>query len=218
MYTGITKGLFRVSAVEKQPGLLTYVVDFSEKLVTDLEIGASVAINGVCQTVTNIDHHQVTFQAMQETLAKTTLAQLQVNDYVSVERSVKIGEENGGHAMYGHVDGMATVVARDVSDNNLCLTLALAPHWMMYVYDKGFIGLDGSSLTVCNVDYIRHTIQVNLIPQTLALTNFKHKQIGDRVNVELDAQAKALANIISNIPVLKDLQQRVTALENKINA
>lgn len=198
MFSGITKGLFPVARVDRQPGLLTYRVTLNKALLAELAVGASVSIDGVCQTVVSVDGQDVTFQAMQETLDKTTLVDVQVGQSVSVERSVRVGDEIGGHEVSGHVVGTAQVVARDASDNNVRLSLQVPSTWMKYIQPKGFIAVDGSSLTVGKTDPAG-TFTVYLIPETLRVTNFDQRQVGDRVNVELDQRTVTIVDTVERV-------------------
>ena len=133
---------------------------------------------------------------MAETLRLTTLDDLFPGRQVSVERSIRYGDEIGGHEIAGHVTGTATVSHRKTSENNLSLTLNCPREWMKYILYKGFVAVDGSSLTVGNVDPAGF-FDIHLIPETLRLTNFGKKQIGDRVNVELDSAAEPLCRLLS---------------------
>ncbi|OGT49089.1 MAG: riboflavin synthase subunit alpha [Gammaproteobacteria bacterium RIFCSPHIGHO2_12_FULL_41_15] len=199
MFTGITQGLFPVVSIKKQTGLLTYTIQLNELMTEQLKIGASVAIDGVCQSVIAIkNNHQVSFQAIQETLDKTTLSCLNEQSQVSVERSVKIGDEIGGHIVSGHVHGTAKIVDKKQTDNNLELTFQCPREWMKYILNKGFIAVDGSSLTVVNTD-ANGRFSVCLIPETLKLTNFFKKNIEDNVNIELDQQTITIVKTVERI-------------------
>lgn len=198
MYSGITRGLFEVIHVEKKPGLLNYTVRLSAKLLEHLTIGASVAIDGVCQTVVSIHDTDVTFHAVQDTLDRTTLSSLQQGSRVSVERSLCYGEEVGGHELAGHVIGTAQLIAIRPSANNLGLTVQCPQEWMKFIFPKGFIAVDGSSLTVDQVDP-QGTFTLHLIPETLRVTNFVHKRVGDRVNIELDHTTQTIVATVERI-------------------
>jgi riboflavin synthase len=198
MFTGITRGTFLVSALERRPDLLRYAVALPDELLEGLRLGASVAIDGVCQTVVAIDGNEVTFEAIRETLDKTTLGLLARGDLVSVERSYRIGDELGGHEVAGHVTGTGVLdlVRRD---GDVCdLRIAVPSSFMPYIMPKGFIAVDGSSLTVGATDPAG-SFSVHLIPETLRLTNFGLKQQGDRVNVELDARTVAIVDTVERV-------------------
>lgn len=198
MYSGITCGLFEVVHVDLEPGLMTYTVRLNAKLIDNLKIGASVAIDGACQTVVSIIDNDVTFNAIQETLDRTTLRQLQPGAKVSVERSLCYGDEVGGHEVAGHVIGTAKIIDIAPTENNLRITLQCPPEWTHFIFTKGFIAVDGSSLTVCQVDP-KGTFTLHLIPETLRLTNFRNKRVGDLVNIELDHKTQTIVATVERV-------------------
>jgi riboflavin synthase len=198
MYSGITKGLFLVTRVKREPGVIHYTVKLNAELAQGLIPGASVNIDGVCQTATKITDFAVDFSAMAETCRLTTLNELFTGRMVSVERSLRFGEEIGGHEIAGHVTGTATVSQITPSDNNLSLTLQCPGEWIKYILPKGFIAVDGSSLTVGDTNP-QGFFTVHLIPETLRLTNFGNKKIGDRVNIELDRTTQAIVTTVERV-------------------
>lgn len=185
MYSGITQGLFTVTQVEKKPGIIHYTVKLNAELLHGLRTGASVNIDGVCQTVTAVHGDEVSFSAMAETLRLTTLGDLAMGKQVSVERSLRYGDEIGGHEIAGHVTGAAIIEKIFREENNLSMHLRCPKEWMKAILPKGFIAVDGSSLTVGQTDPAG-IFTIHLIPETIRLTNFGSKKIGDRVNIELD--------------------------------
>jgi len=200
MFTGIVKGLGTVVSVEDKPGLRTFVVEFPAGYSDGLQIGASIAIDGVCLTVTRVENSKgpafVTFDVMKETLDKTTIGLVEVGSRVNVERSYRVGDEVGGHIVSGHVTGMGEIVDVETPENNRVVTLRVPKEWMKYVLPKGFIGLDGCSLTVVDVDKHAGTFTVWLIPETLRSTTFGFKRINDKVNVEIDSKTQAIVDTI----------------------
>lgn len=198
MYTGITRGTFEVTRVERAPDLMTYEVDLGEALSAGLAPGASVSIDGVCQTVVALRDGRVTFQAIKETLDLTTLGSLTVGERVAVERSARVGDEIGGHDVAGHVVGTGEIVEALHRDNVCDLRIAVPSGWMRYILAKGFIAVDGSSLTVGEVEPAGR-FSVHLIPETLRLTNLGTKQVGDRVNIELDSRTVAIVETVERI-------------------
>ena len=150
-------------------------------------------------TVTSIDGNNVSFDAMEETLKKTTIGELKEGDHVNIERSAHIGDEIGGHNMSGHVSTIATIVDIHESENNKAMTFKVIPFWMKYLFSKGFVSLDGASLTVVDADKEEGTFQVWFIPETLRLTRFGSKQVGDHVNVEIDPQTQVIVETVENI-------------------
>lgn len=198
MYTGITRGLFPVVAVSRAPSLLSYAVDLGP-LAAGAELGASIAIDGVCQTVKSVDGSVVGFDAIRETLERTTLGRLGVGDLVSVERSMRVGDEIGGHEVAGHVIGTAEVVSVRREGHDVAFELAVPTDWMRYLLPKGFVALDGSSLTIGATDPARGRFFVHLIPETLARTHFGRRAVGERVNVELDARTVAIVDTVERV-------------------
>jgi len=198
VYTGITRGTFPVMNVERQPGLLRYAVGLPDVLREGLEVGASVSIDGVCQTVTAIEGERVHFDAIEETLRLTTLDDLQPEKLVAVERSARVGDEIGGHDVAGHVIGTGTIAER-LTDGGRCdLRISVSSEWMRYILTKGFIAVDGSSLTVGERDD-RGWFWLHLIPETLRLTNLGRKGVGESVNIELDARTVAIVDTVERV-------------------
>jgi riboflavin synthase len=214
MFTGITQGLFLVNSLTKREGLLHYTVILNESLVQGLKIGASVAIDGVCQTVVAINGFEVGFDAISETLRKTNLQDLFVNRKVSVERSVCFGDEMGGHEVSGHIFEKGVVVAREAFTNNLCLTIRCSTRCLAFIKPKGFIAVDGSSLTVSGVDKTRSQFEFYLVPETLRVTNFSTKAIGSYVNLEPDMKTMILVETVQNY--FSDMQVRLEKIEQKL--
>ena len=172
---------------------------------SDIAIGASVAVDGVCQTVKTIQtcpaypaHQLLGFDAITETLNKTTLCNLHINQPVSLERSARLGDEIGGHLLSGHVNGTATLAEITQTPEETILHLKVPQDWMRYIFPKGFIAINGSSLTVVDTDKAG-LFTVHLIPQTLKVTQFGNKQVGDKVNIELDQQTQIIVNTIERI-------------------
>lgn len=198
MFTGITRGTYEVTQLQREPDLLRYAVSFPPALLAGLELGASVSIDGVCQTVVSVLGSEVWFDAIRETLDKTTLDSLRLGQRVSVERSCKIGDELGGHLVSGHVTGTGVIhdVRRDGHDVSLRVDVPGA--WMKYIQPKGFIAVDGSSLTVGETSPSGR-FDLHLIPETLRLTNFGTKQAGERVNIELDPRTVAIVDAVERV-------------------
>ncbi len=182
--------------VERRDDAASYSVELPQALRDGLQRGYSVAIDGVCQTVAKLDGSLVWFDAHEETLRVTTLGELEPGALVNVERSLKANEENGGHAVSGHVDGTVEVVDVRASAHNHALVLKVPPGLAKYVFNKGFVALHGASLTVSNWDEQARTFFVYLIPETLRLTNFGQKRPGSRLNLEVERQTQVLVDTI----------------------
>jgi riboflavin synthase len=199
MFSGITKGLYEVTTLSKSPSLISYTVNLSPDLCKNLNNGDSVSIDGVCQTLVSLTGTQASFQAIQETLDKTTLNELTLGNYVSIERSLHWGDENNGHEVSGHVFGTAYVHQKIMDNENLTLVIQCNPSWMKYILPKGFIAVDGSSLTVGNTYPDQGLFYIHLIPETLRITNFAHKQLNDKINIEFEHKTKTIVDTVERI-------------------
>lgn len=198
MFTGIVQGLCPVKDVRSDAEVVTLAVGLGS-LAAQLVEGASVAINGVCLTAVALKADVVEFQAIPQTLEHTNLSTLSKGDRVNVERSFKVGDEIGGHILSGHVAGMAEISDLRERGGSKVMTLNVAPEHIRFLFDKGFVALDGASLTVSSVDRARSTIEVNLIPETLARTTFGFKRVGESVNVEVDATTHAIVETVERL-------------------
>jgi len=197
MFTGIVQGTAEVVAITEKTNFRTHVLRLPEALLSGLEPGASVAHNGCCLTVTAIDGDSVSFDLMQETLRVTNLGELKVGDQVNVERAARFGDEIGGHAMSGHILGTATVSRVIPSENNHQVWFCVPQEWMRYIFTKGYIGIDGISLTIGDVE--GDEFNVNLIPETLQRTNIGTRRVGDRINIEIDPQTQAIVDTVERV-------------------
>ncbi len=196
MYTGIVSGTFPVREIVKKSGLWTFSIELDEPHLKDLKIGASVGIEGVCMTVIRIEGNLVFFDASMETLSRTTLGRLSEGDVVNIERSAKAGAEIGGHPISGHIDDMAEIVDVEWPENNCIIKVRLPQVYLKYVFNKGFIALNGCSLTISELDKGEGTFKVYLIPETLRLTTFDQSKAGDPVNFEIDRQTQIIVDTI----------------------
>ena len=187
MFTGIVQGLGEVISFED--GSLCVEIQH----LSDIEQGASIAIDGVCLTVSGFTKDRVWFDVVEETLDLTTLASLSAGDAVNFERAAKVGDEIGGHEMSGHVS--CTAMIESHSDG--LMRFSLASKWMKYVTAKGFIAVDGCSLTVVEPDSTGFSVA--LIPETLSRTRFGSKVPGDEVNIEIDAKTQAVVDIVERM-------------------
>jgi riboflavin synthase len=195
MYTGIVQRVADIIAVDKKTGLNTLVINFNTAQLNNLSIGASVAVDGVCLTVTTIENNRVSFDVMQETLNKTTLGLLTAGDKVNLERSAKQGDEIGGHILSGHIEGTATISQIKESENNYMIYFSCPAEWMKYILPKGFIAINGASLTIIDTQ-ATGGFNISLIPETLRATTFKQKVLGNKVNIEIDNQTKVIVSTV----------------------
>lgn len=188
MFTGIVQGsgqVIQINQVESITSLLIRLPD-----VDYLKIGASVSIDGVCLTVTSIEHDLVSFDVIQETVTRTTLGALQIGDSVNIERSLKFGDEIGGHLLSGHIMATGLISERTELGGGLNLSVIAPPSIEKYLQEKGYIAVDGISLTVGEVENSRFNL--HLIPETIRQTTIGSKQIGDAVNLEIDSTTQTI--------------------------
>ncbi|MBR9870531.1 MAG: riboflavin synthase subunit alpha [Gammaproteobacteria bacterium] len=197
MFTGIVQGIAKVVEIHTAPGLNTLVIELPEDKVHGVTIGASVAINGTCMTVTRQEGQQLYFDAMQETLRLTTLGQLKIGDLVNFERAARIGDEIGGHLLSGHVHTTARLAEIIRTENNVTLWFEVPESWMKYVFPKGFIAINGASLTIGEVEANR--FNVYLIPETLRATTFGGIEQGETVNIEVDSQTQTIVDTLARM-------------------
>jgi riboflavin synthase len=212
VFTGIVQGSFAVASLLNENGIARIGIALPDKLRQDLEIGASVAIDGVCLTVTAIADDLVRFDAIDQTLNVTTLGGLIEGSMVNVERSFKQGVEVGGHIVSGHIDDTATIVDIIETDNNRTFSYKVSPAFAKYILDKGFVAVNGCSLTVARVDKAANTFDVCYIPETLRVTTHGDKTIGDLVNIEVDRQTQAIVDTVERVlrenpQMIKDILQ-----------
>ncbi|WII92931.1 riboflavin synthase subunit alpha [Kingella negevensis] len=198
MFTGIVQGMGKLVAIEQlSADFRSHTVELPEHMAQDLQIGASIAHNGCCLTITQINERNVRFDLMAETLAKTNLGSLKVGDSVNLERAAKFGDEIGGHVMSGHIITQTEIVRIEKSEHNRTLFFKLPENIADYLLSKGFIGLDGCSLTIGDV--ANGEFNVYLIPETLQRTLFGTRQVGDKINVEIDAQTQAVVDTVKRV-------------------
>ncbi|MCW5636661.1 MAG: riboflavin synthase subunit alpha [Rubrivivax sp.] len=208
MFTGIVAGTATVERLADRAGLRTFTLRFDVPgFGAGLEVGASVAVDGVCLTVTALHRaapgaggrgevFAADFDVMQQSLALTTLGTLVEGSAVNVERAAKDGAEIGGHPLSGHVDGLGTVVEVRRPENNHVLRIALPKPLVRYVFAKGYVAVNGCSLTAAEVHRGEGWFEVWLIPETLRMTTFAAKREGDRVNIEIERQTQVFVDTV----------------------
>ncbi len=204
MFSGIVQGTAEVVAIDEKVDFRTHRVRFPAPVLSGLQPGASIAHNGCCLTVTRIEGDCVDFDLMRETLRVTNLGELAVGERINFERAARFGDEIGGHAMSGHILCTAEVIAVHTSENNHQIRFRLPQAWSKYLFTKGYIGIDGISLTIGEVS--GDEFDVNLIPETLQRTNIGSRIPGDRVNIEIDPQTQAIVDTVTRI--LPDILSR----------
>ena len=206
MFTGIIEELGTVERVTR--GRVSAVIAIrAEHILSNLKIGDSVAVNGVCLTATGLTGHGFTADVMHETLDRSALAGLGPGSPVNLERAMAANGRFGGHIVAGHVDGVGTIAAIEQDDNAIWFTITAPAQVLRYVVEKGSIAIDGISLTVARVETDRFAVSV--IPHTAAVTLLGLRRTGDRVNLESDLVGKYVERLLRPAPEEKG-QSRLT--------
>lgn len=194
MFTGIVQNKAPIRWEADTENLKTLSLPLSDQQLNGLTIGASIALNGTCLTVKRIEAGRAWFDIMMESLRVTNLGELNDGDLVNVERAARFGDDIGGHVMSGHIHATVPVVDVERPDNNCIIWFGLTPELRSYLFPKGFVGLNGCSLTIGEVRDDR--FNVYLIPETLAVTTFGEVAVGQRVNLEIDAHTQAIVDTL----------------------
>ncbi len=192
MFTGIVQELGRIAAIERDGAGARITVQTG--LVGELQAGDSIAINGVCLSAVSLQNGSFSADAMNETLARSSLGDLEVGSEVNLELPLRATDRLGGHVVQGHVDGTGTVAAVDSDGFARRVRVDAPPELLRYVIEKGSVAVDGVSLTVTGIDDSSFT--VSLIPETLQRTNLGRIRPGARVNLEVDVLAKYVEKLI----------------------
>ena len=195
MFTGLIGELGSITALEKGESSAVFTIN-APQLISQIAVGDSVAVNGVCLTATAISGTTFTADVMIQTLSLTSLGQLSVASPVNLELAAQLNSRLGGHMVQGHVDGVAKVVGLTPGDKWAQFDITVPPHLAKYIVNQGSICLDGVSLTVGSIDDSNNVVTVWLIPETLEATNLSSKSAGDLVNVEVDVLAKYVERLL----------------------
>lgn len=193
MFTGIIEEVGQIAHIQKQ-GEFAVVTVKAKKVLTDVHLGDSIAVNGVCLTVTSFTKEQFTADVMSETLKRTSLGELGINSPVNLERAMAANGRFGGHIVSGHIDGTGTVAEITPADNSTWYRIKTSPKLMRYIIEKGSITIDGISLTVVDCDAA--SFRVSIIPHTIKETNLGSKKVGSLVNLENDIVGKYIEQFL----------------------
>ena len=196
MFTGLIGELGSITAIEKSESSAVFTIN-APKLIGEIAVGDSVAVNGVCLTATAISGTTFTADVMIQTLSLTSLSGVSVASTVNLELAAQLNSRLGGHMVQGHVDGVAKVVGLTPGDKWAQFDITVPPHLAKYIVNQGSICLDGVSLTVGSIDDSNNVVTVWLIPETLENTNLSTKSAGDLVNVEVDVLAKYVERLLA---------------------
>lgn len=195
MFTGIVQGKGEIVSIESGNEITTFQIRVPS--TEGLQIGASVSIDGVCLTATAFTDDIVSFDVIPETLDKTTLGQLEEGNNVNVERSLRYGDEVGGHLLSGHIIGRGLVSKAERVGDGAQYSIIAPPDVRKYITSKGYVGIDGISLTIGDVS--EDHFDLHLIPETLRLTTIGEKQIGDAVNLEIDSTTMMVVETVERM-------------------
>ena len=195
MFTGLIAELGSITAIEKSVTSAVFTIN-APGLISQIAVGDSVAVNGVCLTATSIDGTAFTADVMMQTLALTSLSQIFVGSPVNLELAAQLNARMGGHLVQGHVDGVATVVGLTPGDKWAQFDISVPAQLAKYIVNQGSICLDGISLTVGEINDTNNVVTVWLIPETLERTNLSTLLPGDLINVEVDVLAKYVERLL----------------------
>ena len=196
MFTGLVAELGRITAIDKGESSAVFTIA-APALISQIALGDSVAVNGVCLTATSITDNSFTADVMVQTLAVTSLSQLAVGSAVNLELAALLSTRMGGHMVQGHVDGVATVVGLTPGEKWAQFDITVPEKLAKYIVNQGSICLDGVSLTVGEINDANNVVTVWLIPETLERTNLSGKKAGDLINVEVDVLAKYVERLLA---------------------
>lgn len=193
MFTGIVEEVGSIRAIVHGSLSIKLSVNCS-KIGSDVKIGDSIAVNGICLTVIDIASSYFSVDVMPETMRKTGLQKLNISDKVNLERALRLTDRLGGHIVTGHIDGTGIVIGRVQEDNAIWLTVEAPDAIIKYIVNKGSVALDGTSLTVAYVD--EKCFKVSLIPLTAGETTLGSQRVGDRINIECDVIGKYVEKLL----------------------
>ena len=202
MFTGIVTHCAPVSSAEVKEGIMRLVLDVPSGFTKGLERGASIAINGVCLTVIEWDDTTAAFDVIDETLNKTNLVGIKPGTLVNLERAARFGDEIGGHPLSGHIHTQAEVVRVEKNEANVAMVLSFEDAWKPYVISKGYIAINGCSLTIGKVE--GNEFWLHLIPETLNITNLDAVAPGSKLNIEIDHQTQVIVDTVERYMASRD--------------
>ncbi len=218
MFSGIVQTTLKVQQVNKQTDFASLIYQFPRQFAEGLMLGASVAQNGVCLTVRTLEEnsdgsYQVSFDAIAQTLKLTNLADLSAGDAVNIERAARFGDEIGGHVVSGHVFGCVQVLAVEQDALNMTVVFERPTQLRPYLLNKGFVALNGCSLTIAEVN--QESFTVYLIPETRDVTTFADIKVGSKVNLEIDPSTQATVDTIKELMASGQLAELIESVKSE---
>jgi len=193
MFTGLIEDIGKINQLQPINNGLSLTIE-SQLITSELNIGDSVAINGVCLTVTRIQSPMFTLEAVQETLEKSTISSLHIGSKVNLERAIRFGDRMGGHFVQGHVDGKGTINKIEKIGSTVWFEIKIPQQFEHYIISKGSIAIDGISLTVA--EKTNGIVKISVIPHTFENTNMQFLSEGNQINIEVDMMAKYVENFV----------------------
>ncbi len=194
MFTGIVEELARIKTIKPKTNGIRYTIA-AKTVMDDLKIGDSISVNGVCLTIVDKEKDRFSMDLVEETLNKSNLGELKVEDYVNLERAMKVSDRFGGHIVQGHVETLGVILEKQMQDNEAVISVGLDPEWMRYCIPKGSITLDGVSLTIAAIN--GNIVEIALIPYTLENTTLGIKEKSDTLNIETDIIGKYIDRLLT---------------------
>lgn len=193
MFTGIIEEVGIIKSIQKSTNSIKLTI-YANKIFQDLKIGDSIAVNGICLTVTKMNNNEFTADVMHETIDRTSLSTLKKGSTVNLERALLVSDRFGGHIVLGHIDGIGTIT--NIKKDNIAIwyTIKAEPNIMKYIVDKGSVAIDGISLTVAKVS--KDNFSISAIPHTLENTTLLGKSINEVVNIENDCIGKYIEKLL----------------------
>lgn len=195
MFTGIIQTVGSIASIDNKAGDMSLTINTAGLDLSLCELGDSIAVNGVCLTAVSYHSEQFTADVSLETLNKTSLGHLKVGSSINLEKALTLNTALGGHLVSGHVDGLATLIDMQQDARSTRYRFEVAPELQHYIAIKGSVTIDGTSLTVNNVN--QNQFDVNIVPHTQQNTIFGYYKAGTRVNIEVDIIARYLERLIT---------------------
>src|SRR5690625_4289938 len=199
MFTGIVEEIGEIHRIEEISEQAVQLTIQAKNVLEDVNIGDSIAVNGICLTVTSFKASTFQVDVMPETIKATSLARLTAGSHVNLERSLQAQDRFGGHFVTGHVDGVGKIIRKEKLENAIYYDIKIPSELTHYLILKGSVAVDGISLTVFNIDITKNTFTISLIPHTVSVTILGMKEVGDIVNIECDLLAKHVHHYMRNI-------------------
>ena len=194
MFTGIVERIGKIESIRNKKECKEFCI-YLEHMFSDICIGDSISINGVCLTITKKESNYMNFDVIKETLNKTNLGSLLLGEFVNLERALSLSSRLSGHILQGHIEGVGVIIDYKKKKNETVMSIGVDPSLLIYCIPKGSIALDGISLTIAKIE--DNIVDVALIPHTIENTNLNHKKVGDSLNIETDIIGKYIHQFMS---------------------